>query len=196
MVRAIILAALLIGITAPANAHKLIEPGVREGIAKGAFSAAPASVWNRLSEKEGKFQEIWTTDGDQLNRLIFFGGIPSGEPLLKERNRKLDPLPRFAANMLLPDIPVLFERTYRAFYATPSIAVGAMEPTTFAGQEGIRFTYRYVDTDDEVERRGEAFAVIRNRQLYMVTFEAPSLFYFDRDTDAVRRLIGTVALTR
>lgn len=196
MVRAILLAALLAGVAVPASAHKLIEPGVREGIAKGAFSAAPASVWNRLSAKEGKFQEIWTADGDRLNRLIFFGGIPSGEPLLKERSKKHDPLPRFAADMLLPDIPVLFERTYRAFYQTPSITVGAMEPTMFAGQDGIRFTYRYVDTDDEVERQGEAFAVIRNRQLYMVTFEAPSLFYFDRDAEAVRRLIGTVALTR
>ena len=196
MVRALIFALLLAGAATPARAHKLIEPGARQGIAKGAFSATPDSVWNRLSEKEGKFQEIWTADGDRLNRLIFFGGIPSGEPLLKERNKKLDPLPRFAADMLLPDIPVLFERTYRTFYGTPTVDVGAMEPASFAGEEGIRFAYRYVDTADEVERRGEAFAVIRNRQLYMVTFEAPALFYFDRDADMVRRLIGTVALTR
>lgn len=189
-------AALFVAAASPVSAHKLIEPGVREGIAKGAFSATPSSTWNRLGDKEGKFQEIWTVDGDKLNRLIFFGGIPDGEPLLKERNKKLDPLPRFAANMLLPDIPLLFERTYRSFYGTPSVEIGAMEPAKFAGQDGIRFTYRYVDSDDEVERSGEAYAVIQDQRLYMTTFEAPEVYYFDRDVESVRKLIGTVGLIK
>lgn len=189
-------AALVAAFASPVNAHKLIEPGVREGIAKGAFSAAPNSTWNRLGDKEGKFQEIWTVDGDKLNRLIFFGGVPDGEPLLKERNKKLDPLPKFAANMLLPDIPLLFERTYRGFYGTPSIEVGGMEPAKFAGQDGIRFTYRYVDTEDEVERSGEAYAVIHGQRLYMATFEAPGVYYFDRDVAAFRKLVGTVQLLK
>lgn len=186
--------ALILSLATPVSAHKLIEPGLREGIAKGAFAATTTSTWNRLGEKEGKFQEIWTVDGDQLNRLIFFGGVPDGEPLLKERNKKLDPLPKFAANMLLPDIPLLFERTYRNYYGTPSVDIGEMEPTTFAGEDGIRFSYRYVDTEDEVERSGEAYAVIRGKRLYMAVFEAPEVYYFGRDVDAFRTLAQTIKL--
>ena len=96
MLRAVIFATVLASIASPVAAHKLIEPGPREGIAKGAYSAKPDTVWNRLGEKEGKYQEIWTVDGDQLNRLIFFGGVPDGEPLLKERNKKLNPLPKWS----------------------------------------------------------------------------------------------------
>ena len=75
MFRIAIAAALSLASIAPAHAHKLIEPKLQENIAKGAYSARPSTTWNRLSEKEGKYQEIWTLDGDQLNRVIFFGGV-------------------------------------------------------------------------------------------------------------------------
>lgn len=179
-----------------ASAHKLIEPGPVAGIAKAAFTATPTSTWNRLQQKEGKYQEIWTIDGDKLNRVIFLGGVPDGEPLLKERDKKRDPLPKFGAKMLLPDIPVLLERTYRTYYGTPAVEVAAMEPASFAGEAGIRFEYRYTDADDEVERRGEAFAVIRNKQLFMIAFEAPKLYYFDRDIGKFHALVQSARLVR
>ena len=106
MARLLIIAALSVALAAPVHAHKLIEPGLQGRIARGAFSASPQSTWNRLNQKEGKYQEIWTIDGDQLNQIMFFGGVPVGEPLLKERNKKMDPLPKVAGNMLLPEIPV------------------------------------------------------------------------------------------
>jgi len=187
---------LLFATVTPASAHKLIEPGPVIGIAKGSFSATATSTWNRLQQKEGKFQEIWTIDGDHLNRVIFLGGVPDGEPLLTERDKKRDPLPKFAAQMLLPDIPVLFERTYRSYYGTPVVEVGAMEPVTFAGEQGIRFEYGYTDTQDEVERRGEAFAVVRNKQLFMIAFEAPKLYYFERDVGSFHALARSVKLAR
>lgn len=181
MPRMFVAALLGLALIFPAHAHKLIEPGPREKIARGAYSATPGSTWNRLDQKEGKYQEIWTIDGDQLNQIIFFGGVPVGEPLLRERNKKTDPLPKVAANMLLPDIPVLLERTYRTYYATTAMSIGLQEPAIFAGMDGIRFEYSYTALDDEVERKGEAFAALENGRLFLVAYEAPALYYFEKD---------------
>lgn len=194
MARILALAIIGIALASPAQAHKLIEPGFQEKIAKGTYSASPNSTWNRLNQKEGKYQEIWTIDGDQLNQIMFFGGVPVGEPLLKERNKKTDPLPKVASNMLLPDIPVFLERTYRTHFATTSMSIGLQEPATFAGMDGIHFTYRYTALEDEVEREGEAYAALEDGKLYLVAFEAPSLYYFDKDVKKFHEVVRTLEI--
>lgn len=194
MIRLIFALALCSMLAVPSQAHKLIEPGFQKKVAKGAFSAHPSTTWNRLDSKEGKYQEIWTIDGEQLNRVMFFGGVPVGEPLLKERNKKLDPLPKVTDNMLLPDIPLLLERTYRTYYGTSSMEIGAQRPITFAGMEGIQFKYEYTSNDDEVHRKGEAFGALKDGKFYLVAFEAPSLFYFERDRKKFHGIVGSLKL--
>lgn len=156
--------------------------------------AVSGKVWNRLEQEEGKYQEVWTIDGHQLNRLAFYGGVPDDKPLIKERDKKRDPLPRVSTTMLLPDIPSFLERTYRTQYGVPIFEVGVQEPSKFAGHEGIRFEYRYVDPSDEVERRGEGYGALIEGELYLVTFEAPALHYFERDIAEVRGIIGKLRL--
>ena len=190
----VFLAAIGLSIAVPAYSHKLIEPGYDGTIAKGAFVASPSTTWNRLSQKEGKYQEIWTVDGDALNRVMFFGGVPEGDPLFKERNRKLDPLPKVESGMLLPDIPLLLERSYRVLYGTPKIEIGVQEPASLAGLDAIRFEYTYVSVADEVERRGEAFGAIKEGRLYLVTYEAPALYYFKKDLGAYHQILGGLKL--
>lgn len=194
MFRLVLAAVLSLFVTAPAAAHKLIEPGLQEKIAKGTYSANPRTTWNRLKQKEGKYQEIWTIDGDQLNQIMFFGGVPVGEPLLKERNKKTNPLPKVASNMLLPDIPIFLERTYRTHFATTSMTIGLQEPANFAGLDGIHFEYQYTAIDDEVERKGEAFASLVGNKLYLVAYEAPALYYFDKDVREFRSIVESLKL--
>ncbi|MEO0464173.1 MAG: hypothetical protein AAF127_13665 [Pseudomonadota bacterium] len=177
-------------------AHKLIEPGKQENVAKGAFAASTEHSWNRLSKRPGKYQEIWTIDGDQLNRIVFFGGVPVGEALFRERNKKLAPLPKVAENMLLPDITTLLERTYRTYYGTPVFRVIEQKPAKFAGLDAIKFVYEFMDVNDEVVRRGEAYGAFHEDRLYLAAFEAPSLHFFDRDIDKFRHLASTVTLRR
>ncbi len=194
MARLILAATIAMALAVPAHAHKLITPGLKDKIAKGAFSAAASSTWNRLDQKEGKYQEIWTIDGEQLNQIMFFGGVPVGQPLLKERNKKLDPLPKVAGNMLLPDIPILLERTYRTQYATTFMEIGLQEPATFAGMDGIYFEYRFTPVDDEVERKGEAFAALKDGKLYLIAFEAPAIHYFDKSVGEFRNVVKSLRL--
>lgn len=187
-------ATVMLLLTSPASAHKVIEAGLNNKIAKGAFSASPDSRWNRLQQREGDYQEVWTIDGDKLNRVVFYGGVPVGEPLLKERDKKRDPLPRVADNMLLPDIPVLLERTYRAKYGIAIMSIGKQEPATLSGRPAIAFEYQFIDPEYEVETRGEAIAALHDGRFYLVAFEAPAVYFFDRDAQKFRDLVKTVSL--
>jgi hypothetical protein len=175
-------------------ANSLVSPGPRPGIAKSALSATPSDEWNKLSRSGGKNVEIWTIDGDQLNKVTFFGGIPVGAPLLRETDKKNRPLPKVAGNMLITDIPILLESTYRAQFFVNQMRVESQEPAALGGRNGIRFTYSFTRSDDQVQRKGEAIGAMVGNQLYLVTYEAPGLYFFDRDVEKFRKLAASLKL--
>jgi len=181
---------LLIG--SPAHANSLVSPGPQAKIAKSSVAASPAGEWNRLSRAGGPSVEVWTRDGDSLNKVTFFGGVAAGQPIYKERDKKNFPLPKVAENMLLPDIPVLFESTYRSQYKVNRMSIDSQEVATVGGKQAIRFTYTFVRNEDEVERKGEAVAAIVNKKLYLVSYEAPSIHFFNKDLADFRQIVDTL----
>lgn len=181
-------------LSSPAFAHKIVEPGEPRKVARSTYMAVSGQQWNRLQQKEGKYQEVWSVDGHQLNRIAFYGAVPVEEPIIKERDKKRAPLPKVEASMLLPDIPILLERTYRAQYGIPNFEIGVQEPAAFVGYDGIRFEYTYTDPDDEVKRRGEGYGTFIDGELYLVTYEAPALYYFDKDKEEFRGIVQRLAL--
>lgn len=180
----------------PVYAHKLIKPEPQAKIARKAFSATPETSWNRLSQKGGKYQEIWTLDGDKLNKITFFGGVPIGDPLFKERDKKRSPLPKVEANMLMTDIAELVESTYRTQFQATRMEIGVQEPAELAGYPGVRFEYRFVRPDDQLERRGEALGAFVDGRLYLMSYEAPALHFFERDVDRFRALVATTTINQ
>jgi hypothetical protein len=189
--RTVLLFLALTTASAPALGNSLVAPGPRAAIAKSSISAAPASEWNRLSRNEGKNTEIWTIDGDGLNKVMFLGGIAPGTALIREIDKKNRPLPKVAGNMLITDIPALLESTYRVRYGVNRMTIDSQEPATISGQKGIRFTYSFT-RDDEVDRKGEAIGAIIGGKLYLVSYEAPALHFFDKDLEKYRHLASTV----
>jgi hypothetical protein len=57
----------------------------------------------------------------------------------------------------------------------------------------VRFTYSYVD-QDALPRKGEARAVLVDRKLYMITFDAPRRHFFDKTLGDFRALAETARL--
>ncbi len=176
-----------------AEAHKLREKGVRVAVAESAVSVAPSRDWNRLSGKIGKNTESWTLDGGQLNDVTFYASIAPGSPLVKERSKKKEPLPKFTETTLLVEVPELLETTYRAYKNIGSFAVNLTEPVKFLGHDGVRFTYTYTD-QDELTRKGEARAAIIKGKLYMISFDAPRLHFFDRSISDFHALVESARL--
>lgn len=187
---AIALSALL----APATyAHKLRTSGERVSVVDSAFFVTPSRDWNQLSQSVGKYAENWTLDGNQLNDVTFFGGVPAGKPLMREANKKHDPLPKFSESTLLVEIPELLEGTYRSFKKSGSFQLLSTEPGTFLGRDGVYFSYEYTD-EDQLTRKGEARATIIGGKLYMITFDAPRLNYFGKLVADYRSLADSAQL--
>jgi hypothetical protein len=190
MIGAFCLAALGAG-AAQANDYR--EKGKSVEVSGSGLTITPPRDWNRLSERPGKYAEIWTLDGEQLNDVTFYGGVEPGKPLVKERDKKRDPLPKFTASTLLIEVPELLEGTYRAAKGIGGFTLTGSKPDRFLGREGVRFTYEYTD-GDELPRKGEARAVLVGGKLYMATFDAPRLHYFDRTLSDYRALTDTAKL--
>lgn len=191
---AALLAALSMTLHAPlATAHKLRVKGAAVAVADSTLTVTPTRDWNRLSGDAGKNTELWTLDGGQLNDLTFFGGIAPGKPLVKERHKKKDPLPRFGKTTLLVELPELLERTYRSYKKSGAFRLTGSAPTRFLGQDGVTFTYEFTD-EDQITRLGEATAGIVSGKLYMISFDAPRLHYFDKAIGDVRALVATAKL--
>jgi hypothetical protein len=181
--------------SASAAGNSLVSSGPNKEIAKSSLSAAPVGEWNRLKYREGQNVEVWTLDGPLLNRVVFFGGIEAGKPLVKEEDKKRFPLPKFSDSMILTDIPGLLESTYRAQGRVSQIEIETQEPTKVSGRSAIRFTYRFVRGEYDVLRRGEGVGTVMNKRLYLVVYEAPALHFFAKDLEKYRQLVSTLSIS-
>ncbi|WP_423602769.1 hypothetical protein [Sphingomonas sp. MS122] len=188
----VILGAAALLTAAPAMAgFKLIPAGQPQLLRKSSLTVTPTIPWNRLGARLGRNAEAWTLDGHSLNDLIFYTAIPAGKTLFREVDKKNKPLPKFDPKMLAPDIAALFESSYRIAGSTSLFSIDSIEPATFAGKPGFRFSYSFTVQDEEVRRAGEATGAVINGQLYMITFEAPKIHYFDRNIEDYRALVAT-----
>lgn len=196
-----IVALAALALLAPVGAHagyKLVPAKATFTVATPASPASlavvPSQDWNQLSTRPGKAAQAWTIDGMSLNEVAFFVGIADDQALLKEINKTDKPLPRFSSTMLAPDVAQLFEQTYRLVTDTSLFAIDSIEPAPFAGHDGFRFTYHYAVKDEEVKRKGEAAGAIVDGKLYLITYAAPALHYYDRDLAAYRAIVESATI--
>lgn len=163
-------------------------------VAKSAMTVTPGEDWNRWSVRPSKRGETWTLDGVGLNELSFFGGVLPGEAIYRERSKKDEPLPKFDARMLPPDIVQAVEGSYRILLRTSLFAIDTVEPASLGGNRGVRFTYHYTVQDEEVRRKGEGRAAVVGGKLYLITFAAPEIHYFDAGIAEARRIMDSAVL--
>lgn len=183
---------LLLFAAMPASAGWKVMPAkLRVAVAKGGMTVAPLADWNRWSVRPSKRGETWTQDGVGLNELQFFAGILPGEPVYRERAKKDEPLPKFRADMLTPEIVGLVEGGHRILLRTSLFEVTAVEPATLGGHAGVRFAYSYTVQDEEVRRLGEGRAAIVGGKLYLITYAAPAIHYFDNGIAEARAIMDS-----
>ncbi|MEA3032149.1 MAG: hypothetical protein QOH86_165 [Sphingomonadales bacterium] len=172
----------------------VIGPSQSVTVAGSTMTVTPRTAWNKATHKIGPKAEAWTQDGFTLNELDFMAGIAPGEALVKERNKKDKPLPRFSASMTPPDIVQMFEATDRILLNTSLFEVDKVEPAKLGSRDGFRFEYHYVVQDDEVRRKGEARAAVVGGKLYMIKYSAPAIHYYDTGIDEVRAIMDGARL--
>jgi hypothetical protein len=161
------------------------------------ISVQPGMKWNKLNNHnyQGKV-ELWTLDGPVLNTLLFFTGVPDGEPLFTRRTMgagEQEKPPEFKASMNPIEIQELLEATVARFFQT-TIAEGRnLKPVPIAEGKGFRFETRMVGRD-EVERAGVFVGTIRNKKLYGAWFQGAKLYYYDRYLPEFDQMVASARL--
>lgn len=192
MMRALLFISLL-SATSATFANDLMASGTPVSVARSTLQVTPSTDWNKLSARPGRNSETWTFDGELLNDLAFYGGTENGRTLFREIDRRNRPLPRFQSSMLPTDIPTLLENSYRIARDVTIFTIDRQEAAQFAGHRGINFSYSFVG-QDQLRRRGEANAAIIDGKLYMASFEAPAIHYFDHGIEAYRQIIASARI--
>ena len=181
----------LAGMLAATPAHagwRLVEAGDSRKVARSNLVVTPPEDWNRATERPTSRSEIWTTEGTQLTELMFYGKIKDGETLFKRNQRKRNPLPEFSATMLPTDLVEWYEDTANIVLGGSLFQIVEVKPATLGGYPGVHFRYSYTGGDN-VARLGEVRAAIIDKKLYLISFEAPEIHYFDRYITGVRAMM-------
>ena len=187
--------ALVMGLAVPAQAGwKLIEHNKQVNVGKGALAVTPGESWNRSPLRPIKKGEVWTIDGQNLNELYLVSGLAPSETLFRDIDKKNRPLPALNAKMLLTDIPDFYESSSRIVLQTSLFETETAKPITFAGRPGIEFTFHYGVKDSPIIRKGIAAATLVNGQLYLISFVAPSIYYFDRDRPKAEAIFASAKI--
>lgn len=179
----------------PALAGWKVIPGGKEApVLAGTLKVTPGEDWNRWSRHPMRKGEVWTLDGVTLNELYFVVGLAPGKTLYKNRRKKVAPLPKLRAGMDLTEIPEFFESSNRIALNTSVFEVTEVRPAQFAGQPGVRFSFQYAVDGSTLVRKGEATAALVKDRLYLISFIAPAIHYFDRDLPKAEAIMSSAQL--
>lgn len=176
-----------------ASAHRLIDANEAVSVARSDLTVMPQIDWNRISQRPGSNAERWTLDGELLNDVLFFAEVEDGDTLFREVNRRESPQPEFSASTLLIDLPDFLESSLRITKGIASFEVTSVTPVEFLGSSGVRFEFATLGADD-LRRQGIAVATIIDGELFMMLYDAPSLYYFERNRADFEALVASAYL--
>jgi len=174
-----------------------VRPGERATI-QGALTVQPTKDWSQVSTFSlyGAHVVVWTMDGPELDKLCFVAGLEGNASIHADRPGKT-PEPKFRGDMSASEVMELFEAAYARPTSTPVIfKTGALKPAKFAGLDGFRFDFSFVDQADEVERKGIATGAVHEGKLYLVFYHGARIHYFGKNLPEVEAIIRSAKVVQ
>lgn len=172
-----------------------VQPGVRTVI-EGSLAVEPSQDWSHVSTLSlyGAHIVVWTMDGPDLDKLCFVAGLENNASIHADRPGQA-PEPKFRSNMTPTEVMELFDAAYSRPAGTPVMfKTGGLRPAKFAGHDGFRFDFSFVDQADEVERKGIATGTIHGGKLYLVFYHGARIHYFGKNLPEVEAIIRSARL--
>ena len=133
--------------------------------------------WNRFNR--GVDVPTWTVEGFTVDRLQFFVGIKDGQPIAKRIRGDDEQRPlTFHSSMKAHEVVGLFEGLYTQDGST--FTLERIEPITFLGEPGFKYSYTLVRRSDDVRLSGVGYGTTHNGELIVINYSAPRLGFFPR----------------
>ena len=168
-----------------------VEPA--RTVIDGTLSVQPTQDWSQVSTFTlyGAHVVTWTMDGPELDKLCFIAGLENNTSIHADRPGRT-PEPKFRSNMTANEVMELFDAALSRPVGSPVLfKTGNLRPARFAGLDGFRFDFSFVDQADEVERKGIATGAISKGKLYLVFYHGTRIHYFAKNLPEVERVIGS-----
>jgi hypothetical protein len=148
--------------------------------------------WNRFTRTSAQGASAidvptWTVEGFTVDRLQFFVGIKDGQPIAErprgaKEQRPLD----FHATMKAHEIVGLFEGLYTQDGST--FTLDRIEPVTFIGESGFKYSYTLVRKHDDVKLSGVGYGAVHAGELTVINYSAPRLGFFPKYKDQIEKM--------
>jgi beta-barrel assembly-enhancing protease len=154
------------------------------------------SSWKKLpsSASQSRWEDVWTWNGPQLDRVTLINGLPDGMANVA-RNTSLDhQAPVFRADMTTQDLASMLEVAYRVNGVTV-FDFESVEPVDFLGGPGVRLHYNYV-SGIAFTKKGDCVMRVVGGKLYAMKLESLAGDAFDRVAPEFDRLIVRAELRR
>jgi len=183
------LAGLLLAGCAATAPYRLIAPGP---VIAGSLSVTADPGWNALGTiRLKKDAELWTRDGELLNRLIILPGIETGGTLFEKPDEK-EAIPPFRADMLPHEIAELVESWLTKGFGEGESLVQStgLRPATYGDRKGFAFDLTLA-LNDGPDYQGIGGGFVVDGRLNLVIFLAAVPYYFDRDREGAAALIAS-----
>jgi len=152
-----------------------VEPG--EQVVSDRLVVDLDGPWNRFNRN----QEVptWTVEGFTVDRLQFFVAIKDGKPIADRPKGAKEQRPlTFHSTMKAHEIVALFEGLYTEDGST--FTLDRIDPVTFIGEPGFRYSYTLVRRTDDVRLSGVGYGAVHGGELTVINYSAPRLGFFPR----------------
>ncbi len=148
----------------------------------GDLQVSPESTWNRIAPKytplARETAQVWTHDGELLNRLMLIPAVGDGEPIFSAPNDAVA-LPVFRADMLPNEIEELVQSSMTKLLGEGESTVHTenLRPAKFGEQRGVMFDFTSRLTEGP-DYRGLVGAFVASEQLYVIIYLGADPHYF------------------
>lgn len=170
-----------------------------------AYSVEPQIEWSRqtvrivvnpragdVGENTRDFHayEVWTVDGDQLDSLFLFEGVPDGDPLFPKTELEKRRFPVFRGTMLASEVSEFVVDSLSRL-GNNEVEARNLRPASFGSLSGFRFELAYLSPNG-LEFDGMVIGTVNAGVLHMLVFSGARSYYFPKNRDAVERLFDSI----
>ena len=173
-----VLALLLVALGGCASDYRLVTANETQ-VAGSDMTVKPGSNWKRLpaSAKQTRWEEVWTWNGSQLDRIALVGGLPDGKVITFRELKSDQQVPAFRADMTAQDLMSMVEVSYRVNGVTV-FNFESVEPIDFLGGPAVRLRYNYA-SGIGIKKRGSCVMRVVDQRLYAMRLEGVANQAFD-----------------
>jgi len=147
-----------------------------------AYSFTTSVEWSLV----GGAPQNWTIDGPALGLLQTWGGLKTGDVLIRKQGRRM---PAFRSGYGALEVAEMVADTIEAIIPGADVETTDFRPVAFGTRDGFRFQIRYVRKGLPI--RGTAAGAVYGGRLDLLLFTAPAEHYFELRAAEINRIIAS-----